>query len=292
MCQTALTDLQNIALKVEITCDTRDKTKRQIKGFITKLYEGIIEDLENTKEEKKKLLLEIIDAINQDKTQNNSENTEQHVENESSTELPKTESETEMKTEEAGGGNLNLLRELGILGKTGLLRKDLKIRGQVGEAGQKGALSYVSLIHQIKNAQQAGYEESEIVSVVIGAMIPSLTLRNVLETISNLSLAQLQKYLQSHYGEQNATDLANNLTSMVQFPSESSYAFVRRCIEMKQKLIMSSDKADIKYDRALIQKLFLRTLERGVLSQMVVQEVKHLLGQDSACDEELLSTCI
>ena len=61
---------------------------------------------------------------------------------------------------------------------------------------------------------------------------------------------------------------------------------------MKQKLIMSSDKADIKYDRALIQKLFLRTLERGVLSQMVVQEVKHLLGQDSACDEELLSTCI
>ena len=35
-----------------------------------------------------------------------------------------------------------------------------------------------------------------------------------------------------------------------------------KCIEMRQKLIMSSDKADIKYDRALIQKLFLRTLER------------------------------
>ena len=144
-------------------------------------------------------------------------------------------------------------------------------------------------MHQIKNAQQAGYEESEIVSVVIGAMIPSLTLRNILETISNLSLAQLQKYLQSHYGEQNATDLANNLTSMVQFPSESSYAFVMRCIEMRQKLIMSSDKADIKYDRALIQKLFLRTLERGILRQVVVQEVKHLLRQDSLCDEELLS---
>ena len=61
---------------------------------------------------------------------------------------------------------------------------------------------------------------------------------------------------------------------------------------MKQNLIMSSDKAGIKYDRALIQKLFLRTLEKGVLSQMVVKEVKHLLGQDSACDEELLSTCI
>ena len=80
-------------------------------------------------------------------------------------------------------------------------------------------------------------------------MIPSLTLRNVLETNSNLSLAQLQNYLQSRYGEHSVTDLANNLTSMVQFPKESSYAFVMRCIERRQKLIMSSDKADIKYDK-------------------------------------------
>ena len=150
-------------------------------------------------------------------------------------------------------------------------------------------MGYISLIHQIKNAQQARYKESEVVKAVIGAMIPSLTLRNVLETISNLSLAQLQRYLQSHYGEQNATDLANNLTSMVQFPRESSYAFVMRCIEMRQKLIMSSDKADITYDRARIQKLLLRTHERRILSHMVVQEVKHLLRQDSVCDEELLS---
>ena len=55
-----------------------------------------------------------------------------------------------MKTDEAVGGNLDLLRELGLLGKTGLLRKELKIRGQVGEAGQKGTSSYISLIHQIK----------------------------------------------------------------------------------------------------------------------------------------------
>ena len=60
LCQTALMDLPNIALKVGITCDTKDKTKRQIRGFITKLYEGIIEDRENTKEEKKKVLIDTI----------------------------------------------------------------------------------------------------------------------------------------------------------------------------------------------------------------------------------------
>ena len=62
--------------------------------------------------------------------------------------------------------------------KTGLLRKDLKIRGQVGEADKKDTLSYISLIHQINIAQQAGFQESEIVQ----------TLRNVLEKINNLFL--------------------------------------------------------------------------------------------------------
>ena len=53
LCQAALTNLQNVSFKVGITWDTKDKTKRQIRGFITNLYEGIIEDLENTKEEEK-----------------------------------------------------------------------------------------------------------------------------------------------------------------------------------------------------------------------------------------------
>ena len=61
-----------------------------------------------------------------------------------------------------------------------------------------------------------------------------------------------------------------------------------RCIEMKQKLIVLSCKADMKYDEALTQKLFMRTLKRGMLSQMAVQEVKYLLRQNSVCDEELL----
>ena len=44
-----------LTLKVGITCDIKAKTKRPISGFITKLYELIIEDLEKTKEHKKHL---------------------------------------------------------------------------------------------------------------------------------------------------------------------------------------------------------------------------------------------
>ena len=96
--QTALTDLLNIALKVGITSVTKDKTKRQIKGFITKLYERIKDYLEKTKEENKKLILEIIDAVNQDKTPNNSKNTDQHAQSESNTGLLKPNTKTEVKT--------------------------------------------------------------------------------------------------------------------------------------------------------------------------------------------------
>ena len=96
-----------------------------------------------------------------------------------------------------------------------LLRKELKTKGLIGEANQKDKLTYVSLMHKIGEVQEAGYEESEIVSSVIKLMIPSLTLRNVLESTPNLSLSQLLQNLEAHFYEWNATDLCSKLTSMV-----------------------------------------------------------------------------
>ena len=43
-------------------------------------------------------------------------------------------------------------------------------------------LSYLSLMDQIKNEQQVGYEDREIDSPVIASMIPCLALRSVLES--------------------------------------------------------------------------------------------------------------
>ena len=63
--------------------------------------------------------------------------------------------------------------------RTCLLRKELIIKDQIGEANQKDKLTYVSVMHQIDEAQETGYEESEIVSSVIRAVIPSLTFRNI-----------------------------------------------------------------------------------------------------------------
>ena len=56
------------------------------------------------------------------------------------------------------------------------MRKALKIMGQIGVANQKDKLTYVSLMHQIDEVQEAGYEESKTASSVIRTVIVSLTL--------------------------------------------------------------------------------------------------------------------
>ena len=68
------------------------------------------------------------------------------------------------------------------------LRKELKIRGEIGEADQKDKLTYFSLMHQIKQARLTGYTDQEVINVVIISMELDLALRTVLETTPNLTL--------------------------------------------------------------------------------------------------------
>ena len=118
----------------------------------------------------------------------------------------------------AMGSNLTSgwLREMEARSKTNMLRRKFKVRGKTGEPGQRDKLTYVSLMHQIRDAQAAGYKEDEIVSTVINCMVPTLTLRGVLKTTPNLLLAQLLQFLEAHFNERSAEDLCNAMTSLAQ----------------------------------------------------------------------------
>ena len=91
----------------------------------------------------------------------------------------------------------------------------------------------MSLMHQINEAKSAGYDQDEIVNEVIRAMVPSLTLRNVLETTIDLNLDRLLSFLEAHFEEKSTIDVWSKLTSMAQSLEESSYSFVLRCIELR-----------------------------------------------------------
>ena len=167
------------------------------------------------------------------------------------------------------------------------MRKKLKIKGQICEANQKDKLAYVSLMHQIDEAQEKGYEESEFLSSVIRTISRSLNLRNILESTPSLSINQLLHYLEAHFDERNSADLCSKLISSVQLTEESEYQYVMRCNEIRQKVILASNKSDIKYDKELIRKFFYRTLKRGLLSWYVIKEIKPLLKNNSS-DEDLI----
>ena len=58
-------------------------------------------------------------------------------------------------------------------------------------------LTYVFHMHQINEAKIVGYDRDEIANEVIRAMVPSLTLRNVLETTTDLNLDRQLSFLES-----------------------------------------------------------------------------------------------
>ena len=195
------------------------------------------------------------------------------------------------KKEEAGN---DLFRGLGgdnnSAAVANLLRKEFRIKGCVGDPNQKDKLSLVSLKHQINNAKQSGYSEQEIVSGVIRAMHSSLRLKSILEMKKDLTLPTLLKYLQHHFEEKSSTDLCAQLTNATQTPNETPVEYVLRCIELREKLMLSSKSmGEIEYDRDLVFKLFLRTLERGFENVTILQEIKPVLRGSSVTDEEILA---
>ena len=66
-----------------------------------------------------------------------------------------------------------------------------------------------------------------------------------------------------------------------------------RTIEIRQKVLLASQKAsekvEIGFDKDLIMKLFLRTLERGITSYYAVQKISQLLKCSRTTDKELIS---
>lgn len=116
-------------------------------------------------------------------------------------------------------------------------------------------------MRQITEIKSAGYDEDDIVNIVIRAIAPSLTLRNVLETTHNLTLKKLMLLTEVHYDERNATDLYSKLAPLTQLPEETPYSFVMRCIELRQ-VLLAALKSDVKDHKALVLKLFFKTLER------------------------------
>lgn len=173
------------------------------------------------------------------------------------------------------------------------LRREFRIIGQIGEAGQKEKLSYTSLLNQMESGQRKGHGEEEIIEAVTRAVSPGLHLREMLEIKRGLTLPTLKTILKGHYKVDSSSDLLHRLMNMTQDPKESAQNFLFRAIELKEKLMRKSSDDDAgeegeDFSPELIQRKFLRSIETGLHSDAVKFQLKPYLSNRSVTDEVLI----
>ena len=171
-----------------------------------------------------------------------------------------------------------------------LLRREFKISGTIGNAGETNKLSFISLAHQIEAALAKGYTEGEVRDAVIKSISPGMSLRNFLECTPDISLSKLRKILRSHYQEKSSTELHKALSTITQHQSEGPQSFLLRALELRQRVIFTSKEADshIKYNEDIIQSLFLHAVETGLRNETVRAKLRPFLLSKDVADEDLM----
>ena len=134
-------------------------------------------------------------------------------------------------------------------------------------------------MHQIENGINNDYTEDEIKETVIKAINLALSLKSYLEGKADLTLAKLRRITSSHYQERTATKLYHQLSSTVQQPNEKPQEFLIRLLDLKQKILLASQKTDseLKYDLALVLGMFVHSFSLGLQNENIKIEMKPYL---------------
>ena len=73
-------------------------------------------------------------------------------------------------------------------------------------------------------------------------------------------------------------------------PNEVPADFILRCIELREKLILTSKTSgEIEYDKVFVSCLSLRKVERGLESNLILQEITPVFRFQGVTDEDIIS---
>ena len=182
---------------------------------------------------------------------------------------------------------------VGALGAAALGRlRELKLNGTIGKPGQKGKLTYSSLISQIKNAVRRGFDDGEICAAVVKCIDPNTALRNYLEEIDDLTVNKLTPILQSHFQEKNATALYHQMNNAVMSGEDTELSFCMDLMALRDKIFKISTAQGGEYTKPLLQTQFQKALYTGIKNERVRQELKPLLNsrrRKTPTDEQIMT---
>ena len=111
--------------------------------------------------------------------------------------------------------------------------------------------------------------------------------------LPNITLAKLRKVLRLHYHKRTATELYQKLSVIRQNPKETAPQFLFRALNLRNKVLLVNQEDGSKFDYGLplIQNTFLKSLETGLLDDILVTNLRPILRGPDHSDEDLIKKC-
>ena len=120
----------------------------------------------------------------------------------------------------------------------------------------------------------------------------TLTAVNVCQNSKSQSgLETINKILRAHFQEKNASELYASLTNLVQNANEEPQNFLLRALNLREKVIFASkaENANVKYEPAQCQSMFLHAVETGLISNTLRTRMRTHLQRPDVTDAELIN---
>ena len=269
-------DLKKILMGLQINVAEEDNERQMLRKVQEKLDDA------TTADEKYKCLLTMVSLVPMNMSRDI-----MHIL------LEKTEAKDESMANQSINNVSQVLQAMGFEpGATNsALRREVKIAGTIGASNQKDRVTYINLCSQVEDAKSKSYSSKEIAQAIRKAVSPGTELRTVLDAKTDMSLETMLIFVRGFLQEKTAAELYNELNSMYQMEDEDPQTFVLRAMGVREKIIKASaaEPTGARYDRNMIQNMFLHTIRTGLKDLAVKSEVKDLLRDGAAQDEDILS---
>ena len=167
-------------------------------------------------------------------------------------------------------------------------KRDFKISGVIADGTPK-ALNYINLCSQINDGKKKGYSEIEIVAAIKKSISPGTGLRTYVDSQYEMTLDEILQFLRSFLREKSPTELFTDLNQLCQGSSEDPASFLLRALEVRQKVLTASQtKGVIKYEKELVQRMFLHAVKTGLREGPVRNHMIPYLDHDRPQPDDLL----
>ena len=159
--------------------------------------------------------------------------------------------------------------------------KECKIRGSIGDPGEKEKVSYDGLMSQINEKIAEGYDENRIVGAVINAITPGNVFKSRLETQRNLDgsipLDELLQMLRIHFLEESSQDLMRKMSDLMQENGETASVFCTKLIVLRNQVLSRSLEEGCKIDPGYLRQRFLKSFATGLRNGNIRNELREAL---------------